>query len=156
MMPVARWSPSSARVRIRSRETEVSAVSAPAAKEASTMVTARGIASQVMARSVRGRPAPIRRVSEADPAGGPEGCGRRSGLSYSSEQLADAPPLMDAHDRLCDQGGHRENPELRMVVEGPRLHVERDGVGDADLVDGRVVQTLQRTLRSEERRVGKE
>src|SRR5438309_4901016 len=108
---------------MRMRLTVVSAVSAVAAKIASTSPSANRVILRLMARLPRAR----RMVG---------------GLTRSSEQLADAASLVDPHDGLGDKGCDGEDAKLGVVVEGPRL-AERDGVGDADLVDRRLMQPLQ-------------
>src|SRR4029077_2392958 len=57
------------------------------------------------------------------------------GLSRSPEQFADAPPLVDAHDRLCYQRRDGQDAEFGGVVETETAVVIWDRVGDADLVD---------------------
>src|SRR5580700_9614600 len=112
----ARLLPSSARLRIRILLTLVSDVSAAAANAAMT------------------RPATMTMMSGVIASGSAEG------LSRSPEQLAHAPPLVHAHDRLSDQWRDREDAELGRVVETEAAVVVRDRVGDADLVDGSGVQ----------------
>src|ERR1035441_3955264 len=118
----ARLLPSSARLRMRMRLTLVNDVSAAAANAATT------------------RPRTMTMIS------GVIGSGTVVGLSRSPEQFAHAPSLMDAHDRLGEQRRDREDAELGRIVETVTAVVIRDGVGDADLVDGSRVQARHRTV----------
>src|ERR1700733_2117294 len=118
----ARLLPSSARLLIRILLTLVSEVSAAAANAAMmsprTMTTMSGVI----------------------------GLATEVGLSRSPEQFAHAPSLVDTHDRLRDQGRHRKDPKLGRVVKTVTAVVIRDGVGDADLLDGSRVQPCEGTV----------
>ena len=71
----------------------------------------------------------------------PQARAQRAALTvWSPEQLADAATLVDAHDRLGDEWCNAEDTQAGMVVEAARPVVQRDRVGDADLVDGRLVE----------------
>src|SRR5580704_724456 len=118
----ARLLPSSARLRMRMRLTLVSDVSAAAANAAMTSPRMMTMMSGVI------------------------GSGTVVGLSRSPEQFAHAPSLMDAHDRLGDQRRDREDAELGRIVETVTAVVIRDGVGDADLVDGCGVESRHRAV----------
>src|ERR1039458_5405231 len=122
---------------MRIRDTEVSAVSAAAAKAARTRLATSRTRSQVIGLSPAAEWATPPEVQPRD---------RWSGVTRSSEQLADAPPLVDADDRLGDQRRHGENPELGVVVEGALGVRKGDGVGDADLIDGGIVKALESTI----------
>src|SRR5450432_4030843 len=119
---LARLLPSSARLRMRILLTLVNDVSAAAAKAAMT------------------RPMTMTTMS------GVIGSEAVVGLSRSPEQFAHAPSLVDAHDRLGDQWCDREDTKLGRVVKAVAAVVVRDGVGDADLVDRRCVQSRHRTI----------
>src|SRR5487761_1457466 len=119
--------PSSASARIRSRLTEVSAVSDAAAKAAST-----SDASSTAGSRLTGKPLDAATATRL--------------TGSSAEELADAAALMDADDRLGDERRHAEHAQPRMVVEVAGAAVQRDGVGDADLVDGRIVEAAERAV----------
>ena len=74
------------------------------------------------------------------------GSGTVEGLSRPPEQFADAPSLVDAHDRLCDQWRDGQDAELGGVVETVTAVVIRDRVGDADLVDRGCMESRHRAV----------
>src|ERR1700730_12078595 len=65
---------------------------------------------------------------------------------WSPEHLADAAALVHTNNRLSDQGCDAEHVQARMVIEAAGPVGQRDGVGDADLIDRCLVQQGQRAV----------
>src|ERR1019366_1367974 len=104
---------------MRRRLTDVSAVSEAAANAARTSDAIKAMTRRLIAR-------PQRRAQAL--------------RGRSPEQFADAATLVDADDRFGDERCDAEHLRLGMVIEAARPVVERHGVGDGDLVDGRLVE----------------